>query len=37
LRAFRLYEVGRDQDGAPLEIPARLLEAELASNAAEMQ
>jgi 3-hydroxyacyl-[acyl-carrier-protein] dehydratase len=34
LRAFRLYEVGRDPDGAPLEIPARLLEAELASNTA---
>lgn len=33
LRAFRLYEVGTDREGAPLVIPPRLLEAELAANA----
>lgn len=32
LRAFRLYEVGRDQDGRPLAIPPRLLEAERADH-----
>ena len=34
LRAFRLYDVGRDQNGNPLAIPAHLLEAERASRAA---
>ena len=28
LRNFRLFEVARDQDGQPLQIPAHLLEAE---------
>jgi 3-hydroxyacyl-[acyl-carrier-protein] dehydratase len=32
LRAFRLFEVARGQDGNRLEIPARLLAAEEASN-----
>jgi 3-hydroxyacyl-[acyl-carrier-protein] dehydratase len=34
LRALRLYEVGRKQDGSPLEIPPRLLEAERRANMA---
>ena len=34
LRAFRLFEVARDQDGNPIEIPERLLAAEEASNSA---
>jgi 3-hydroxyacyl-[acyl-carrier-protein] dehydratase len=32
LRAYRLFEVGRTQDGEPLEIPSWLLDAEHASN-----
>jgi 3-hydroxyacyl-[acyl-carrier-protein] dehydratase len=28
IRVFHLYEVGRQRDGSPLEIPARYLEAE---------
>ena len=34
LRILRLYEVGRNSDGTPLEIPQRLLEAEHASKTA---
>lgn len=37
LRAFRLYEVGRDQDGEPLAIPPRLLEAERASDVSKAE
>jgi 3-hydroxyacyl-[acyl-carrier-protein] dehydratase len=33
LRAFRLYEVGRDAQGKPLAIPPRLLAAEHAGSA----
>lgn len=28
LRVFKLYDVGRQQDGSPLDIPPRMLEAE---------
>jgi 3-hydroxyacyl-[acyl-carrier-protein] dehydratase len=34
LRVFRLFDVGRNRDGGPLEIPQHLLEAERASSAA---
>lgn len=34
LRLLRFYEVARDENGAPLEIPAYLREAEQAANAA---
>ena len=33
LKLFKLFEVGRNQDGSPLEVPARLLEAEAAAKA----
>ena len=32
LRMFGMYDVARKQDGSPLAIPARFLEAELAAN-----
>ena len=34
LRLFRLFEVGRNSDGTPLQIPQDLLDAEQATNAA---
>ena len=34
LRLFRLFEVGRNPDGTPLQIPQDLLDAEQATNAA---